>query len=641
MSILLAMTGFVALMSCNDDEGEDITPTGNSKEYALTSVADPGIFGSATFTELSDGTVEIVISLDGTPDGGVHPAHIHANTAAEGGGIVLSLGEVDGSTGTSSIVVSALDDGTPISYDELLEFDGYINVHLASDQLSTIVAQGDIGQNELTGVSKTYDLDERAVDGISGTAVFYERINGEALAELSLVNTPEGGSHPAHIHANTAAEGGGIIFSFNPVDGTTGMSKTNVSALDDETAFLYEDVLTVDGYINVHLASDQLSTIVAQGDIGQNELTGESRIYELNERAVDGISGTATFYERISGEALAELALSNTPEGGSHPAHIHANTAAEGGGIILSFNPVDGTTGMSKTNISALDDGTAFVYEDVLTVDGYINVHLASDQLSTIVAQGDIGQNELTGVFKTYELYESAVDGISGTATFSERVNGEALAELSLVNTPEGGSHPAHIHANTAAEGGGIIFSFNPVDGTTGMSKTNVSMLDDGTAFVYEDVLTVDGYINVHLAGDQLSTIVAQGDIGQNELTGESKVYNLAERDVAGISGTATFSERVNGEALAVLSLVNTPEGGSHPAHIHANSAEEGGGIIFSFNPVDGTTGMSKTNVAALDDGTVFQYADVLTVDGYINVHLAGDQLSTIVAQGNIGSNEQ
>ncbi len=640
INVFIALMGFVTLMSCNDDEGEDIMPTENSKDYALGSVVDPGISGSATFTELSDGTVEIILDLSGTPDGGMHPAHIHANTAVEGGDIVLTLNEVDGSTGMSTTVVSVLNDGTPISFTELLAFDGYINVHLSATEISTIVAQGDIGQNELTGESKDFELDDKAVDGINGSATFYERLNGEALAEISLVNTPDGGSHPAHIHANTAVEGGGIIFSFNPVDGTSGISKTNISALDDGTALTYDDILTIDGYINVHLASDEMSTIVAQGDIGQNELTGESKEYDLGESAVVGISGIATFMERANGEALAELALDNTPEGGSHPAHIHANSAAEGGGIIFSFNAVDGTTGISETNVAALDDGAALTYEDVLSLDGYINVHLASDQMSTIVAQGDIGQNELTGEMKAYELSESAVAGISGFATFYERVNGEALAMLSLDNTPEGGTHPAHIHANTAVEGGGILFSFNPVDGTSGMSKTNVAALDDGTALTYSDILSLDGYINVHLASDQMSTIVAQGDIGQNELTGESVVYDLVEKDVVGISGTATFSQRINGEALALISLVNTPVDGSHPAHIHANSVAEGGGIIFSFNDIDGTSGMSKTNVAALDDGTALTYDEILTIDGYINVHLAIDQLPTIVAQGNIGSNE-
>jgi hypothetical protein len=60
----------------------------------------------------------------------------------------------------------------------LLNFDGYINVHLSATNLATLVAQGDIGQNELTAVSKVYALGSVAVPNISGTATFFKRVGG-------------------------------------------------------------------------------------------------------------------------------------------------------------------------------------------------------------------------------------------------------------------------------------------------------------------------------------------------------------------------------------------------------------------------------------------------------------------------------
>lgn len=641
--ILPLIMGALLITSCSNDDDDIIPPIvdgGDSTTYQLNSVSNPDISGTAKVIDNEDNSITVELSLENTPSGGMHPAHIHFNTAAEGGDIAITLGTVDGSTGMSTVTFSALDDGTPITYEEVLDFDGYINVHASADDLATLVAQGDIGQNELNGNTKVYELGSVAIEDISGTATFSERVNGEALATIVLNNTPADGMHPGHIHMNTAVEGGDIAFTFNPVNGATGISKTNVAALDDDTAFGYNDVLTYDGYINIHLSADELATLVAQGDIGQNELSGESKTYELGSKDVDGIDGTATFEERVNGEALATIMLNNTPADGTHPGHIHMNTAAESGDIIFTFNPVDGNTGMSMTNVAALDDDTAFGYDQVLEVDGYINIHLSADDLGTIVAQGDIGQNELTGESKTYELGSVAVPTISGTATFAERVNGEALATLMLEGTPDGGMHPAHIHANTAAESGDILFTFNPVDGTSGMSMTNVAMLDDDSAFLYDDVLIMDGYINVHLSVEDLGTIVAQGDIGENELTGTSKTYALATVDVPGISGDATFFERVSGDALAVIELTGTPADGVHPAHIHANSAAETGPIIFSFNPVDGTTGISKTHVEVLDDETPFSYQGVLDVDGYINVHLSPEDLATIVAQGDIGINE-
>lgn len=489
--------------------------------------------------------------------------------------------------------------------------------------------------------SKSYDLGSADVDGISGTAKIIENSDNTVTIELELENTPAGGQHPAHIHLNTAAEGGDIALTLGTVDGSTGQSSITVNALDDGTAITYGELLDFDGYINVHLSAEELGTLVAQGDIGQNDLTGNSKEYALGSVSDPDISGTATFSERVNGEALAVLELENTPEDGSHPAHIHQNTAVQGGPIAFTFNPVDGASGMSFSNLSALDNGTDFGYQAVLDYDGYINVHLSADDLATLVAQGDIGQNELTGESKVYELESADIPGISGTATFSERVSGEALAVIELENTPAGGSHPAHIHMNTAAEGGDIAFTFNPVNGDTGISASNLAQLDNGTEFGYSAVLDYDGYINVHLSAEELGTLVAQGDIGQNELTGESISYELVEVDVPGISGTATFSERVNGEALAVLQLLNTPDGGSHPAHIHMNSAAEGGAIAYTFVPVNGTTGMSASNISELDDGTEFGYSQVLDYDGYINVHLSAEDLATLVAQGNIGSNAE
>jgi len=612
---------------------------GISKSYNLMTKAVPGINGTIIFEKNVAGYTVATISLNGTPDGGSHPAHIHANSAAEGGGILISFNPINGTTGMSQTLIKTNDAGQPISYEEILNIDGYVNVHLSANALGTIVAQGDIGTNELTGESKMYDLNELAVPGIEGSITFEERMNGFSLATIELMNTPEGGMHPAHIHANSAAEGGGILVSFNPVDGSTGMSKTTIRALNSGEALTYDGILDMDGYVNVHLSMQQLGVIVAQGDIGGNELTGISKIYDLNEMAAPGISGTITFMERMNGFSLATIDLMNTPDGGMHPAHIHANSAAEGGGILVTFNPVNGTSGMSKTTIRALNSGEALTYANILDMDGYVNVHLSMDQLGVLVGQGDIGGNELTGTSKVYDLNEMAAPGISGTITFMERMNGFALATIELMNTPNGGMHPAHIHANSAAEGGGILVSFNPVDGTTGMSKTTIRAMNSGEALTYADILVMNGYVNVHLSMDQLGVLVAQGDIGGNELTGNSMVYDLNERAAPGISGTITFMERMNGSSLATIELMNTPEGGMHPAHIHANSAAEGGGILVTFKPINGTTGMSKTTIRTLDSGAVLTYTDILVMDGYVNVHLSMEQLNVIVAQGDIGSN--
>lgn len=268
-NVMFAFIGLTLLASCDDTDNNSYV--GQKKVFALSSVAVPGISGTATFIENKDKTTTVELQLTGTPDGGMHPAHIHFNTAAEGGDIAITLGTVDGTTGFSTKTFSKLDNGTAITFEQLLSFNGYINVHLSATELGTLVAQGDIGQNELTGKSKAYVLNEKDVPGINGTATFFERKNGDALAVLDVTNTVPGEMHPAHIHMGSVATSpGAITFTFNPVNGDTGISKTNVSKLDDQTAFGYSDVLTVNGYVNVHLSMQALGTIVAQGNIGSN-----------------------------------------------------------------------------------------------------------------------------------------------------------------------------------------------------------------------------------------------------------------------------------------------------------------------------------------------------------------------------------
>ncbi|WP_194775017.1 CHRD domain-containing protein [Pararhodonellum marinum] len=272
----LLLTVGLAFMACGNDDSPTVDPgdglTGQSKTYNLDAVGDSGISGTALLEEMTTGSTKVTINLTGTPDGGDHPAHIHFNSAAVGGGIAISLTSVNGTTGMSETTVSETDEGTAINYNELLDYDGYINVHLSMEDLATVVAQGDIGSNVLTGESQTYPLNEAAVPGISGEITFQERINGFALATISLTGTPDGGSHPAHIHENSAAVGGGILFTFTPVDGSTGMSvsDTRSGMMDGEPSYTFAEILTVDGYVNVHLSAEELNVIVAQGDIGSN-----------------------------------------------------------------------------------------------------------------------------------------------------------------------------------------------------------------------------------------------------------------------------------------------------------------------------------------------------------------------------------
>ncbi len=490
------------------------TATDLSKTYTLSSIGGSKVGGNVVFSQLKTGLTQVRIELDTTGGTGVYPAHIHNNAAIVSGDIAIDLNAVDASTGKSTTIVRKKKDGTAITYEQLLAFNGYVNVHQSPDNLEKVIAQTDIGGNTLTGESTTYQLDSMMAGGQIGEVTFAERENKQALVTIMLEGAAQVEPHPAHIHANTAAETGDIMISLTNV--VNNMSVTNVAMFDNGTPVTYDSLTKYNGYVNVHQSMAALGTVISQADIGQNGLTGESVVYPLNNVLNADTIGIATFYQRNDGTTLVALMLTNPLGNGTHPAHIHINTAAEGGDIAVSLNNVDGTTGMSKTSVRMFDNGSAVTYEQLFAYDGYINVHQSALDLATIIAQGDVGINKLTGEQKVYTLAAVGNSGVSGTATFAQRKSGASLVTLVLDGTSGLNSHPAHIHFNSASETGNIAISLNDVDGVTGLSKTNVEMLDNNVGIDYEGLLGFDGYINVHQSALDLATILAQGDIGSN-----------------------------------------------------------------------------------------------------------------------------
>jgi hypothetical protein len=323
------------------------------------------------------------------------------------------------------------------------------------------------------------------------------------------------------------------------------------------------------------------------------ETVVNSKVFTLITVGTAGVSGTATVVEKSDATLSIELNLKNTVAGSSHPAHIHLNTAAEGGDIALTLKPVDGTTGKSTTTFKMLDNGTAITYQQLLNFDGYINVHLSADNLSTLVAQGDIGQNELTGKKVSYVLAQKDVTGISGSVEFAERVNQTTLVTIKLIGTTAGGSHPAHIHENNVATSGNIIAGLNPVNGATGVSKTQVASLVGGAAITYTQFLTKNAYVNVHLSESAMATIVAQGDTGASVAGPESKTYAVTN------SGTSAYV--FNGEGLT---NVNNPNftfkrGGTYTFNVNTP------GHPFLINTVQGLGTANKYTVGITNNGAV------------------------------------
>ncbi len=233
----------------------------------------------------------------------------------------------------------------------------------------------------------------------------------------------------------------------------------------------------------------------------------------------------------------------------------------------------------------------------------------------------------------TYNLMGKDVLGVTGKVTFTETSKTTTTVDIVLNNAPAG-THPASLFMNSVVENGAAVATLNPVD-ATGKSSTLI------TTMSYTQMIAYAGSIKVFKSSSEPEVVLAQGDIGGNVMTTTNKTYNLTAIGVFGVTGTALFEKRENGNTLVTISLTGTIPGESYPATINLGSISSigGGPVVRVLNNVNGTTGKSFTNIEKLDNGTNITYDNWLVYDGYINIYQTPIALENIICSGNIGSN--
>ncbi len=261
--MLTAIVLLIPNSGCKKDEDTEPAPPRTST-YNLVVKDVLGITGKATFTETSATVATIGIVLSGAPSG-THPAELRMGSTIDGGIVVVDLNPVD-ATGKSSTDIGTM------TYSQLIVYDGFIKVLKSSSEPDVVLAQGDIGGNVITTINKTYTLDTIGSYGVSGTALFEKRVNGNTLLTITLAGTIAGEAYPATINLGSiqSVGGGPIVKTLNNVDGTTGKGYTNILKLDSGIAITYDNWLVYDGYLNIYQNTINLGTIICHGNIGSN-----------------------------------------------------------------------------------------------------------------------------------------------------------------------------------------------------------------------------------------------------------------------------------------------------------------------------------------------------------------------------------
>ncbi|MDM9630537.1 hypothetical protein [Robiginitalea aurantiaca] len=156
-SLYLTLFLAVLLVACSDDDADlnvainpdnggpisEIPSDPERVDYELFSVNDSGVSGIAAFIPNDDGSATVYIELENATQD-IHPARIHFGSIEESGSVAISLNDCE--CKISETVVTRLDNGAAITFVQLMQFDGHLNINMSSSD-NTVVANTNIGAN--------------------------------------------------------------------------------------------------------------------------------------------------------------------------------------------------------------------------------------------------------------------------------------------------------------------------------------------------------------------------------------------------------------------------------------------------------------------------------------------------------------
>ena len=151
LAILLAFIFAVSFSSCEKKDVATTTATLRTKEIALTSAGGSTVTGKAIIAENADHSFNVNITLQNTVKDTVEVMHIHNGTIAAPGNIAIPLTSITGTggqaTGTTLNIktgLSATGATVNLTYDNIITYAGYFNVHYSAAQISRLIANGNI-----------------------------------------------------------------------------------------------------------------------------------------------------------------------------------------------------------------------------------------------------------------------------------------------------------------------------------------------------------------------------------------------------------------------------------------------------------------------------------------------------------------
>lgn len=257
-----------AITQCSKTEEEPPTPTGLTKTYTVRNTNLSEITGAITFIENVNSTTTIECNLQNTIASVNNVLYLRRGTANIGGGLAAVLNAIDGLTGKSTTVISKLNDGQKITYDDLLNFSGYIAIGVSGQNTGELAAHSDIGPNEFTGNQIVYQLLSPMDGNFKGLATFEERKKGTAALKIALQEYGLNNLYPAKLRSTEEGNDTEILLEFPPVDGK--FKGNSFSEFTEITSgpITYQEMLQLNATIEVY--NENSASVIAIGGIGVN-----------------------------------------------------------------------------------------------------------------------------------------------------------------------------------------------------------------------------------------------------------------------------------------------------------------------------------------------------------------------------------
>ena len=164
--ILFSISLVLVLMTSCGQDSENTT----SVVYDLPSTSSNGISGSLTISKNADNSATFFIKLDNTIQGFSYPTHLHfGDLSTENAGIAFLLTPTSGDTGTSETVVSLLSDDNPVTYDEIVQGQFSVKIHLGDgdEEKNIILAASNVGASYDLNASNSIAVCGSEKDGLN------------------------------------------------------------------------------------------------------------------------------------------------------------------------------------------------------------------------------------------------------------------------------------------------------------------------------------------------------------------------------------------------------------------------------------------------------------------------------------------